>query len=474
MSHEISIREVKITDRFREYPGAVVEGKRLLGIDTKAFEKKDLEELQDLADSIKLVGLLNPIVIDEDNTLLAGMRRLCAYVLNGAPAIEATRLGDLTELQQRIVELEENVRRVDLRWDDQVKLIAEIDRLKRVEFGEATSAPTTAQGKSKGKEQEGWSQEKTAALVGKDRSTVSRSINLAEALNMIPQLSACKSADEAQKKFDGMLEQLATQELMKRVAEEDGTQTEKTIVKLVEENYIVGDCLLGMRELQDNDRRLVMAEVDPPYGIALQEKRQGRMRESYNEIGLEDYPQFLLTAAKEVFRILAPDAWCVWWYGHEHQALVYQTLTHIGFQVDKIPCTWVKNKGQTNQPDRYFARGWEPFFLCRKGKPLMHKRGRLNVFAYPGVSDQRRTHDTERPFDLIHDIISTLCLPKSGTVLVPFMGSGNTMRAALAHGMKALGWDIDGTEQKLALTKKLLADFEDIVEEEQNASNPSS
>ena len=468
MSHEISIREIKITDRFREYPGAIVKNNRLIGIDTDQFEKKDLEELQDLADSIKLVGLLNPIVIDDDNVLLAGMRRLCAYTLNGTLAIDANRLGELTELQRRLVELEENVRRVDLRWDDQVNLIAEIDRLKREEHGEATCAPTSAAGKEKGKEQEGWSQAKTAALVGKDQPAVSRAINLAEALNMIPQLRECKSADEAQKRFDSMLEQLATQELMKRVAEEEGTKTEKTIVQLVEEGYVIGDCLLGMRALQDDDRRLVMAEVDPPYGIDLKGKRQGEVRDSYNEIDAKDYPQFILSTAKEVYRVLAPDSWCIWWYGHEYQALIFQTLTHVGFQVDKIPCAWVKNKGQTNQPDRYLARGWEPFFLCRKGKPLMHKRGRLNVFAYPGVPNQQRTHDTERPFDLIYDIVSTLCLPKSGIVLVPFMGSGNTLRAAMTHGMKALGWDIDGVEQKTALTKKLLNDFADIVEEEKN------
>lgn len=467
MSREIAISQIKITERFREYPGAIVKEGRLIGVDTDLFDKQDLEDLQDLADSIKLIGLLHPIVLDDGDTLVAGMRRLCAYVMNEEKAIEVSRLGELTELQLRIAELEENVRRVNLRWNDQVRHIAEIDRLKREEYGEATSAPATHAGKTKGAEQQGWSQEKTAALVGKDRSVVSRSINLAEALNMVPQLKECKSADEAQKKFDAMLEQLATQELMKRVAEEEGTKTEKWLVNMVDEHYIVGDCIMGMRELQDDDRRLVIAEVDPPYGIDLKEKRQGRVRDSYNEIPSEDYPGFAMSVAKEVYRVLAPDAWCIWWYGHEYQNLLYNVLEHVGFKVDKIPCAWVKNKGQTNQPDRYFARGWEPFYLCRKGKPVMHKRGRLNVFVYPGVPDKRRTHDTERPFDLIYDIVTTLCLPKSGTVLVPFMGSGNTMRAAIAHGMKALGWDIDGTEQKLALTKKLLEDFSDVPEQEE-------
>jgi ParB family chromosome partitioning protein len=466
VSNYLHITDILIGDRCRNLPGAVVESEHLKGIDPELFDKKEFLELEELAASIEKYGLLHPIVIDDDNRLVAGMRRLCAHVLNKQDSIEVKRLGELSEIELRTIELEENVRRLDLRWDDRAKYIAEIDRLKREEFGSTTGAQKV---NVAGKPREEWSQEKTAALVGYDKASISRAMTLANALNMMPELSACKSADEAQKKFERVVEMLATKELIKRTTEEEGTKDQKFLLDMVDRSYTIGNCLAGMADMAGNNSGLILAEVDPPYGIDLKALRQGEMRASYNEIGAEDYPGFLLSVAKEVYRVLDTNAWCIWWFGHEWQGVVYNTLCHVGFEVDKIPCAWVKNKGQTNQPDKYLARGWEPFYICRKGKPVLHKRGRLNVFIYPGVPDKQRTHDTERPFDLIHDIVSTLCLPKSGVVLVPFLGSGNTIRAALAHGMKAIGWDINGEEQKLALIKKVLADFEDVSGEGNNA-----
>jgi len=55
--------------------------------------------------------------------------------------------------------------------------------------------------------------------------------------------------------------------------------------------------------------------------------------------------------------------------------------------------------------------------------------GRLNVFGYAGLTPSQKIHPTERPIALIEDILKTLA-PPGTKVLVPFLGSGATIRAA--------------------------------------------
>ncbi len=58
--------------------------------------RKDLGDLQSLADSIQEIGLLHPIVVTEDGELIAGERRL-----------EACKLLGWEEIPVSIIKLEE-------------------------------------------------------------------------------------------------------------------------------------------------------------------------------------------------------------------------------------------------------------------------------------------------------------------------------------------------------------------------------
>ena len=51
----------------------------------------DQDKVGDLVESIGLVGLLHPIVIDTDNNLLAGNHRLEAYRILGRDTIECKK-----------------------------------------------------------------------------------------------------------------------------------------------------------------------------------------------------------------------------------------------------------------------------------------------------------------------------------------------------------------------------------------------
>ena len=50
--------------------------------------RKDMGDIEGLAASIAAIGLLNPITVDEDGRLLAGVRRLAACKLLGLQQVE--------------------------------------------------------------------------------------------------------------------------------------------------------------------------------------------------------------------------------------------------------------------------------------------------------------------------------------------------------------------------------------------------
>ena len=72
----------------------------------------------------------------------------------------------------------------------------------------------------------------------------------------------------------------------------------------------------------------------------------------------------------------------------------------------------------------------------------MYKRGRLNVFNFPGVPSAQKYHPTQRPIEMIEELLECLAAP-GNVVLVPFLGSGATIRAAYNLGMNVFGCDLN-------------------------------
>lgn len=76
--------------------------------------REDMGDIDSLADSINRYGLLHPVVIDADDRLVAGGRRLAAVKQLGWLSVPVRRLNTLTDVELREIELEENLRRKDL------------------------------------------------------------------------------------------------------------------------------------------------------------------------------------------------------------------------------------------------------------------------------------------------------------------------------------------------------------------------
>lgn len=414
--------------------------------------REDFTGIEDLAESIKDKGVLQPITVSTDMTLLAGERRVRAAKLAGLTKIPALVRKVDGEIDAREIELMENVFRRDFTWLEEANLIAEIDRLykeKHIDW-----IPSAEGGTLK----PGWSSRRTAELLGKSVSSVARALQLAQAATVIPELATYKTASDAAKVIEKLEEQTIVHELRQRqLAQVDkasaagGDSLEKGIaamLKRADSNYRVGDVFEGLQGLK-TDGNIALIECDPPYGIDLTQLKASKDNvtstvQGYQEVPAEEYKVFLEKLAKELYRVANKNAWLVFWFGPTWQREVLESLRGAGWHVDDIPGIWVKRQGQTMQPELYLARGYEPFFLCRKGQPVMAKRGRLNVFDFPGVPGAKKYHPTERPVELVEELLTTLALPQGmAIVLVPFLGSGATIRAAYNLGMFAFGWDMN-------------------------------
>lgn len=408
--------------------------------------REDLGEMDILVESIKDKGVFTPITVSTDMHLISGGRRLAAAKLAGLLKIPALLRKLEGEVDAREIELMENVHRKDFEWPEEAALVAEIDRLYKAKHIDWIPA---AEGRAL---KPGWSTTRTAELLNKSVSSVQRALQLAQYIEAVPELAEYKTASDALKVIDKMQETVMVEELRSRQKEDVLRLSEGGLEKGIramlvraDANYQISDVFAGLAGLRTGGVVNVI-ECDPPYGIDLTQLKASKDNvassvHDYNEIPATDYGQFLTKLAAELYRVAGRDCWLVFWFGPTWQREVLVALREAQWKVDEIPCIWVKNQGQTMQPEMYLGRAYEPFYLARKGNPALMKRGRLNVFQFAGTPSSQKYHPTERPVPLIEEILNTLTVA-SGVVLVPFLGSGATIRAAYNLGMKIFGFDM--------------------------------
>lgn len=393
-------------------------------------ERKVFSGIEELATSIKEHGLIHPIRVTKELKLIAGERRLRACKLAGVN-VDYIVKENCSAIELKELELRENLDREDMTWQERASGLAALDALKKAEHGEA------------------WGVRDTAALVSDSKSAVSRAVQITKAMEVFPELAQAKTQDEAHKKLKKINEALIISELVKRQKAEQAKAVEETknpFLVYAERDFKVSDAFAGLKAMPSES--FDFANVDTPYGIDLtdQKKIQTSFRtdEQYQEWSRESYVPSITAIANECYRILKPDTWMTFWFGQEWYSEVLTVLKSAGFGVDKIPAIWYGGAGaaQTIATEVNLGRCYEPFFICRKGQPLLLRRGRPNVFPFDKLAAQSKIHPTEKPVTLMKDIYETFLLPGK-KILVPFIGSGNDLRAAYMHGCLAEGHDLN-------------------------------
>jgi len=91
------------------------------------------KQVQQVAASIKEFGFTNPILIDEDNGIIAGHGRLQAAQLLGMDKVPTIALEGFTEAQRKAYVIADNQLAMNAGWDlDALKV--EVDRLTELDF----------------------------------------------------------------------------------------------------------------------------------------------------------------------------------------------------------------------------------------------------------------------------------------------------------------------------------------------------
>src|SRR6476646_2219620 len=128
-------------------------------------QRRELLDTDVLADSINRLGLIHPIVITRQGDLVAGERRYTAVKSLGWTAIPVQYTDELDPAQLRAIELEENIKRQDITWLDQVNAVVEYHRLR------ASQTP-------------GWGQADTATDIGLSHQHTNRLLQVAEEIKL--------------------------------------------------------------------------------------------------------------------------------------------------------------------------------------------------------------------------------------------------------------------------------------------------
>lgn len=103
-------------------------------IKIKRRVRKDLGNLDDLKDSLRIYGLLNPITLNSNYELIAGERRLQAAKQLGWTSINANILDNLSDVDQLEMELEENNQRKEFTDDELMEGYKRLQRLRNPGF----------------------------------------------------------------------------------------------------------------------------------------------------------------------------------------------------------------------------------------------------------------------------------------------------------------------------------------------------
>ena len=392
--------------------------------------REDLGEIEELAQSIRQHGLLQPILLSEDNTLIAGGRRLAAHKLLGHQTIEVVYKSDVDELSLREMELEENLQRKSFTWQEQVKAKEEIHRIKQDKHGAA----------KKGTANSGWGIKDTAQALDESTGSVSMDIQLAQGLDKYPELNAEKTKTRAYKQMKRLEEREVLAEITRR-AKEQGTLGQTSLRH--------GNSLEGIRDVPDESVDLHL--TDPPWGISIDTNSQ-LARKSALEYKDDQTSALAVirTAAREIYRTLKIDGHVYFFFGTSlyHQTL--QALVESGLIVDPIPCYWIKENAGSPSKGKRHPNQAELFFHAWKDDQMVRflSSGRSNVFTYPRERTNK-IHSAQKPQALLREIIS-ISTNTGDTVCDMFAGSGATLVAARALERSSFGWELNEENYNVA------------------------
>lgn len=370
--------------------------------------RHDFGDIAALGVSIQKHGLINPICIDKENNLIAGERRLRAAKGLGWKKVVVTRFEDLSNTAKKEMELEENIQRKALTWQEEIAAKLTLHELSQARVGKRTQ-------KSGGP---GHGIKDTALILDESAGTVSMDLQLAGAIRVFPALAKEKHKTTAFKKYKRMQEGFLRAEMNRRRG------------KNVVPNIIHGDCIPETKKMKDECYDMILADF--PFGVDVK-KSAGLGKRGKEDIVYDDTPydamELLRKTSKELFRVLKDDRHAMFFFAMANYLPVKKILEEAGFGVESMPLIWNKTSGSSAATGDNFPAAYEPIFWCRKGRRALNTTI-CNVLTYVRVPPNKKQHPNEKPVPLLVALIEACTFPGE-VVYDPVAGGGSTLEAAM-------------------------------------------
>jgi DNA modification methylase len=396
----------------------------------------------ELMDSIQKIGLLHPITISNGNQLRAGERRFRAIQMltalgvcirhAGEPvplgSIPAIDWGDLDEITQQTIELDENIKRQDITWQEKSAAIAKLDALRKRQDPTHTILETAA---------EVFNMDTPQQAMGYARERVRRNILLSKHLDD-PTVGAAKSLDDAYK-------------ILKRKEAYD--HRELIGAALPEEMLLAQHQLLKVDSIawmlaQHRARSVDCIVTDPPYCIdsdTFTDPKTGGTNLLHNYEDTVDFYE-----AARGFSNVAKDNCALYCFCDVEFFASWKTiLRDFGWKVLRTPLVWYHRNGYRVIPNGP-RRCYELILAAYKGdkKPLVIAPDIIEAPPDPNLG-----HAAQKPVAVYQDLIRRNCGP-GDRILDPFCGSGTIFPAA--HGLKCFATGIENNDAYAAVAQQRL------------------
>ena len=393
------------------------------------------KQITQIANAIRRFGFTNPVLVDDNNGVIAGHGRLEAAKMIGLSEVPTVRLSDLSEAEIRAYVIADNKLAENAGWDRNL-LGLELRYLSELEIDLDLTLT-------------GFEVPEIDLLIGEASSSASE-------------------VDEADKLIEPSAGPAVTRP--------------GDIWRIGEHRLICGDSTkLGTYQALLRDKRAQMIFSDPPYNVPISGNVAGHGQTQYREFAMAsgemsevEFTAFLGLVFRHLSAYSVSGAvhfQCMDWR-HIREMLaaadgVYTELKNI--------CVWAKNNAGLGSFYRsqhelvcVFKSGTAPHINnIEFGK---HGRHRTNVWNYAGVSSfgtsrsDLQLHPTVKPVAMIEDAIRD-CSRRKGLILDPFIGSGTTLIAAERTGRVACGIEIDPQYCDVALRRlRAVCDLDAILE----------
>lgn len=413
----------------------------------KDRQRRELKGVEELANSIKRNGLLHPIVVDRDSNLIAGERRLMAFKHLKLPSIPAHFLDELDPFESRAIELEENIKRVDLTWQESCLATAEYHRLRSKDDPE-------------------WTQERTADALGVGPQWVSKQLQVSSGLIEKDEHVAAADNFEAamrvvrRKQKRAIDTELSKIRLGERAEVEPEPEPESSFVEVGEikpnagivvkpaptakavaaaaHQILQADFLEWINQPKVPKANFV--HCDFPYGVKYGKTTYGGSQ-TWDKYGDEpEVFQSLLDALlTNQDKLFYRSSHFMFWFSMNYYAEVLGAFRNAGFRVLPFPLIWHKNKGLIPDPRREGRRVYEVALFGSLGDRKIIKSV-PNLIHCPVA---KKVHISEKPKAMLRHFFR-MFVDDHSHVFDPTCGSGNALVVAKEMGAEStLGLDID-------------------------------